>query len=353
MRLLAFVYITSVLLVYRTFALPHNVTTPLEVQALSTNTSDRLGVETLIPNNFILNFEIFAQVPLHVLAVWPALFQAISYTAEQPFFDILPQRWRFRNSAISIAIEPESRQPGSNEPSNLTHGHMVWALQRLGEKIFQDRVYNELDAEIQIGGQTEGRLELAAKRTPSAAQATQEKVVALDDIDKITLGNFNTSFFGAVIVPGVEQGSGKYNLTGKKSKVGVALGPLRDIRLKTIDTYLFLITAIAALAPNDLDKPLTTHWDWTDQSLGLGFSVKLARTRMSYRPTWRDILFVITSMIKFFLDKRASHFEEIQGKVITGASPDIDHPLATVMLQSLVQDVASEQVVGGEIAQLA
>lgn len=322
------------------WGIPYNITN-LSSNDITVNLTEGFLSEENVPPEFSMAVETFPHTALFVPNFWLAMLKCM-LTASEREFQMRASPFSETNGGFTLAMRAES--PVAGQPFRLLNQHLVWAIQRICERLYHSRHYHELDATIKVYGMAVGRLTL--RYDPRRAEPINEggltpiQGLIADDFPGENMTDFNASsptatrqlaestpamnFSSVNSTSGLAEGitgvnSSSLNATGGQLQVLTLSLAHPPSPMPRLGTLLTLIRALARLAIKSFDVLADEAWQYRDPDTELLINYrKIPASEEAI--TWRNIAFMFASFVKAF---QAAHmFYEIEGRFVK-RDPDV------------------------------
>ena len=267
-----------------------------DVSSSNTTTISNLGNN--IPPEFILNVQTFPDRMIYIPNLWFMLFRFMITVAELEF----PGRASpFKQSGGGFTLEIKPEPIGRGQPFRLHNQHLVWAVQRLSEKLYRSRDYRELDAKLQLYGIVVGRLTLRYHPVgPPQVGTSSQNETDLSSAQTLPAGNLTEDLHTPL------NDSARLLLL----TISLAQPPLP---ISKIETLLTLIRATAQIAAKTYSVLADDLWAYDDTETGLSLIYRKVPASTEC-VTWSSLSSLFVKFIRDF--QIAGLFYEAEGRMV-------------------------------------
>ena len=270
-----------------------------------------------VPAEFILVVETFPDRMIYIPYLWLMLFKFMLSAAQA---DFAARTTGFKGSGCGYFMEIEPEPPQRDQPFRLLNRHVVWAIQRLSEKLYQTRDYRELDATLQIYSLPIGRLTFRYNPLIGMNASREDLNLTMSDSEP---GIWNTtSAIPAVNTTTLDQTTDNQSTAatsslttndGRVLKIFTLPVAYPPTEISRIGTLLTLIRATADIAEKSATASADDNWAYSDRQTGIELSYRKLPAHEEVI-TWSRLTAMFQKFVKDF--QEAGKFYEIEGRFV-------------------------------------
>ena len=273
-----------------------------------------------IPPDFHVSIT-WGSLNVHILQFYQNALAEIATETQYPFYSSSDGCW---SRAYDFIVEPSR----STFP-HLQHSHVVWAIQRVVEKVYETGRYKNLVGEIMVGGQSGevvivGRLTVKALPRPTTGEdalldGDDAPVVPSISVRGPTMSDVDTAaLLAGIEAPPLDQLTTSVSLDLGNTTQAVPVAdhqrmylapyfpvikePEKPVKLHANGIFLTMVRALALIARKDTEEKVPSY-QYADRQAGIVILFK-AREGTEVQTKWGDLASSLPGLVSFMIGEK-------------------------------------------------